>query len=91
MADFVKGIYVKKGKFSTKVSFNVEQFTLWLNENRNEKGYVNIDIKTAREDENKLYAVLDTWQPTQQAAPAPQQTTVTPAPVPADTTSDLPF
>lgn len=80
MADqkFVEGVYLKKGMYGTKVSFNTAKFVEWLNQNTNEKGYCNIEIKTAKGDYDKLYAVLDTWQP------KPQDATKT---EPADDTS----
>lgn len=62
MADFVKNVFVKKGKYGTKVSFKVDAFIEELKAKKNSEGYVNIEIKESKAGD-KLYAAFDDWQP----------------------------
>lgn len=62
MADFVKNVFVKKGKYGTKVSFKVDAFIEELKAKKNSEGYVNIEIKESKSGD-KLYAAFDDWQP----------------------------
>lgn len=61
---FAKGLYVelKESTYGgfTKLSFKAEEFINFLNEHKNEKGYVNINL--FKNKENKSYCVLDTWK-----------------------------
>lgn len=43
------------------VSINVAQFTEWLNQHKNERGWINIDLKQSQN--GKYYAEQNTWQP----------------------------
>lgn len=82
--DFVEGLFVnyQQTQFGTivKQSFHRERFIAWLNQQQtSEKGYVNVDIMTARES-GKPYAKLNTFvpqpqnqQPMQQQQPQYQQ------------------
>lgn len=45
-----------------KLSINVAKFVAYVQENQNEKGYVNIDILESR-DSGKQYAKLNDWKP----------------------------
>jgi len=66
MANYSKGIFIKKGKFSLKCSVKTSDFLQWLNENTNDKGYCNIEIKERKEPGkygDTHYAVLDEWKP----------------------------
>jgi hypothetical protein len=63
MAEFVKGMFVKQGKYGTKVSFKAAEFIEELNSKKNKDGFVNIEIKTSKSGD-KLYAQFDTWEPT---------------------------
>ena len=66
MANYSKGIFIKKGKFSLKCSVKTSDFVQWLNANTNEKGYCNIEIKERKEPGkygDTHYAVLDEWKP----------------------------
>jgi low affinity Fe/Cu permease len=60
--EYVNGIYVKKGKYGTKVSFKLDAFIEEIKSKKNKDGFVNIEIKEAKSGE-KLYAVYDTWEP----------------------------
>lgn len=65
--DFVDGLFVnyQNTQYGTivKESFHRERFINWLNQQQvSEKGYVNIDILTARES-GKPYAKLNTFVP----------------------------
>ena len=61
------------------VAINVAEFTNWLNTHKNEKGWVNIDLKQAKS--GKYYAEQNTWQPS--AETTPQQSN--------EDDTDLPF
>ena len=61
-AEFVKNLYIKKGKYGTKVSFKVDAFIEEIKSKKNKDGFVNIEIKESKSGD-KLYAVYDTWQP----------------------------
>ena len=63
---YMDGIYVKNGKFGLKVSINVDVFIAELKKDRNDKGYVNLDISERKQvsDSGISHSVkLDTWQP----------------------------
>lgn len=65
MPNYSKGIFVKKGKYSLKCSVKTSDFVQWLNENTNDKGYCNIEIKERKEPGkygDTHYAVKDEWQ-----------------------------
>lgn len=49
--DFVKG----------KLSIQAEKAVAFLNEHKNEKGYVNLDLLKSKE--GKLYFTLNEWKP----------------------------
>ena len=77
---FVDGLFFNKPRENApsfikgSVSFKVENFIKYLQENVNEKGYVNIDLKESRE--GKYYADLNDWKPeeaNQQAINNPQE------------------
>jgi hypothetical protein len=73
MADFVKGMFVKQGKYGVKVSFKAAEFIEELNSKKNKDGFVNVEIKTSKSGD-KLYAQFDTWEPTSKGgATAPKQ------------------
>lgn len=80
--NLVKGAFVKKPSSNApefvkaKVSFN-KSFIDYLNENANDKGYVNVDLLESKE--GKLYFKLDDFVP---------NTATTPS---VDNDSDLPF
>ena len=74
---FVKGMFSNKkdmGTWSvTEVSFKVEDFVKFLQENANSGGYVKVKIKDLRDatgKKNNQYCELDTWQPTPQGEQA---------------------
>lgn len=73
MADFVKGMFVKQGKYGTKVSFKANEFIEELNAKKNKDGFVNIEIKTSKSGD-KLYAQFDTWEPTSKGSSPAQST-----------------
>lgn len=63
---FAKGLYFdKKEKAPSYVvgalSIKVSEFIQFLNENQNNAGYCNIDLKQAKN--GKYYAELNQWQP----------------------------
>ena len=71
--DFVNGLFVDFTQTQygtiTKLGIHRDNFINWLNQQQvNEKGYLKVDILTARET-GKPYAKLNTYQ----AQPQPQQ------------------
>ena len=60
---YVDGLFIKKGKFGTRIGVRVDEFSRWLLEHQEEgNDFVNIEIKESRDGE-KMYAQLDTWKP----------------------------
>lgn len=63
---YAKGLFAEKKQTSfgeiTKISIKTADFAQFLQDNTNEKGYVNIDILTSKDGE-KLYGVLNSYQP----------------------------
>jgi hypothetical protein len=62
---FVNGLFVSKRDNSpdfvkANLAFN-EKFITYLQENFNDKGYVNVDVLESKE--GKLYAKLNDWKP----------------------------
>lgn len=71
--EYVKNVFVKQGRFGTKVSFKVDAFIEELKAKKNSQGYVNIEIKTSQSGD-KMYATYDNWEPTSRGgAPASKQ------------------
>ena len=68
---FPQGLIVKRPtenmpkNIKAKLSFKVDEFVVWLNSVVDEKGWVNVDLKTSKE--NKLYTQQNTWKPTPKA------------------------
>jgi len=82
MADdnLVKGVYLKTPHekapdfVKRKVSIKVDDFIQYLQEHKNESGYVNFDLNEAKS--GHWYLKLDDWVPEQQnntAPPAPDE------------------
>lgn len=90
--EYVKNVFVKQGKFGTKVSFKVDAFIEELKSKKNSQGYVNIEIKTSQSGD-KMYAAYDNWEPTSKGgAPAPNKTfSVKPKAQAPSQNDDLPF
>lgn len=90
--EYVKNVFVKQGKFGTKVSFKVDAFIEELKTKKNSQGYVNIEIKTSQSGD-KMYATYDNWEPANKGtAPAPKQAYSSKPKVQATSDSDgLPF
>lgn len=72
---FIEGLYIEKKETQygiiRKLSIKVEKFKQFLNENQNEKGYVNIDILTNKE--GKEYAVKNEYKPKEQPKQQPKE------------------
>ena len=68
MADknYIKGIFIKEGKYDLRVSINLETFFESLEPIQNDKGYANILIKK-RKEEGKFgdthYCIENDWKP----------------------------
>lgn len=66
---YAKGIFANTANNDfviAKLSFKVEDAIAFLQANKNEKGYCNIDILKGKDKEgnSKPYAVLNDWKPT---------------------------
>jgi len=63
--EFIKGLFVKKPHpkapefVKMKLSFKVEEFKVYLDQNNND-GWVNIEVKESQKGD--LYAELNTWK-----------------------------
>jgi hypothetical protein len=71
---YLNGINAKQGKFGLRVSINVEKFIAELQKNKNEKGFVNINVNERREADkfgNTHSFQLDTWQPNESKSDLP--------------------
>ena len=68
--DFVQGLFVNQveTQYGTidKLSFKADQFIEYLNANKNDKGYVNIDLLSKRD--GGKYAKLNEYKPKGQPA-----------------------
>jgi hypothetical protein len=92
MADFVKNVFVKQGKYGTKISFKVDAFIEELKSKKNSSGYVNIEIKESKSGD-KMYAQYDDWEPKKGSGAPAQNSRPAPAPKSAVQNDDdgLPF
>jgi len=76
---FANGIYVNKkdinGKELIEIAYNVDKFVAFLQEHRDEKGYVRIASWPKREADKygTHNAELNTWRPTPKVAPVREE------------------
>ena len=73
---FTKGFYFKRNEKAPEyvvgqLSVKVSDAVAYLEENKNESGYVNIDIKLSKG--GTYYCELNTWKPTKDTASEEQQ------------------
>ena len=64
---FVTGMFVKRNEKAPefvvcKISIKADDFDEFVKENKNEKGYVNLQVLRSK-DKGTLYAVVDTFEP----------------------------
>ena len=64
---YAQGLFVKRNEKAPdfvvcSLSIKAEEFNQFIEENVNEKGYVNLQI-LKRKEKGTLYAVLDTFEP----------------------------
>jgi hypothetical protein len=88
---FLKEIKTKYGSL-LKLSFNAEKLLPFIEEHKNEKGYVNININQRQEVGqfgDTHYATLDTWKP--EGDYIPKDKPVTDFLKDEDPDGDLPF
>ncbi len=100
---YINGLFIKKKQFQNggdciNISINVAKFVQELQSHTNDKGYCNIVLnnrKQADDKGNNMYAVLDTFQPTQKkeyvAASIPQKQNEKRFDDIANDNGDLPF
>ncbi len=70
--EFARGLHVSRRDRApdfviANLGFNLKQFVEWAKEHRNERGYVNVDIKHSKT--GTLYAELNTFVPGERQAP----------------------
>jgi len=58
---------VVKGNYGVKIALEVNKFIDFLNEHKNEKGWINLELKESVK--GVKYIELDTWKPTQSETP----------------------
>lgn len=101
---YVSGMYLndvsKMPQFILEsLSFNVEKFTKYMEENKDQKGYVKIDICISKKTDHKQpekYLRLNEWRPTpktesQPSLPIQQQQPIQTQAVNNVTTDGVPF
>ena len=91
--NFVNGLFVNEKKnapdfVNAKISIG-PNFQQWYEANKNEKGYVNIDILTSRE--GKQYAKHNDFKPTNQGGSSYSAPKTTYPQAPDDSLDSLPF
>ena len=64
---YAKGLFAKRNEKAPEfvvcsLSFKTDDFIQFLRENKNDKGYVNIQVLKSRE-KGTIYAILDTFEP----------------------------
>ena len=64
---FVTGMFVKRNEKAPEfvvcnISIKADDFDKFVKENKNEKGYVNLQVRKSK-DKGTFYAVLDTFEP----------------------------
>jgi hypothetical protein len=68
---------IKKSNYGIKIQGSAEKLIAAINECKNEKGYVNLELKERREADqygNTHYIEVDTWQPSASANTQEQPT-----------------
>ena len=70
---YAKGLFAKRNEKAPEfvvcsLSFKADDFTQFLKENTNEKGYVNLQVLKSK-DKGTLYAVVDTFEPKASTTP----------------------
>ena len=95
---YAQGLFVKRNDKAPdfvvcSLSIKAEEFNQFLEENVNEKGYVNLQVLKSK-DKGTLYAVLDTFEPKASTVSTDVKKAVktqTPDPFPNGNSGDLPF
>ena len=77
---YAKGLFAKRNEKAPEfvvcsLSFLADDFTQFLKENTNEKGYVNLQVLKSK-DKGTLYAVLDTFEPKASTTPTEEKKAV---------------
>ena len=67
---FASGVFIEEKTFDwgsiIKQSYKVDDFIKFLNDNKNAKGYVNLDVKKSKAGD-KMYAEVNSYQPKETA------------------------
>ena len=74
---YVTGMFVKRNEKAPdfvvcSISLHIDEFAKFVKENKNDKGYVNVQILKSK-DKGTLYAVLDTFEPKSIETPKPKK------------------
>ena len=102
MADskiYVPGLSLKTFKFPTggaklSVGIHVEKLIAFLNEHKNDRGYVNLDIVSRKQPSpygETHTATLNTWKPKPKQEAATEAPDIAPSGANPDNPDDLPF
>ena len=95
---YAEGLFAKRNEKAPEfvvcnLSIKADDFMQFLEENTNEKGYVNLQVLRSK-DKGTLYAVLDTFEPKASTAPTQAKKSVktqTNDPFQNGNSGDLPF
>ena len=93
---YAKGLFVKRNEKAPEfvvcsLSFKTDDFIQFLEENTNDKGYLNIQVLKSR-DKGTLYAILDTFEPKTNTTPTQEKKSVKNDPFQnGNSGGDLPF
>ena len=75
--NYTEGLYINmpsekaKDFIRVKLGINVNKFINWLSQNEDSRGYVNIDIKYSKNDRNKLYGSVNSFQKKEESEDIP--------------------
>lgn len=70
---YFNGVQIKQGQYGLKISVHVDKFIEQLQQYRNERGYVNMELKerqTVGQFGDTHSLLYDSWTPKSKAAPA---------------------
>ncbi len=68
---FAQGVFIEEKTFDwgsvINQSYKVDEFIEFLKANKNAKGYVNLTVKRAKADPNKMYAEINSYSPKEES------------------------
>ena len=92
---YVTGMFVKRNEKAPdfvvcSISIKSDEFMQYLRENKNDKGYLNVQVLKSK-DKGTLYAVLDTFEPKTTATPAQTKKVANTDPFQNGNSGEMPF